>query len=141
MKNPFLQEIFSTAEFLFKEPVTISRISFNKKTQVENHVLLIGDAAGMITPLCGNGMSMALHGSNLAFEQVSDYLKGTINRFDMEQQYTQQWEKHFGRRLITGRILQRFFGNASLANLLLSLVKSFPKLASWLISLTHGQPF
>ncbi len=141
MKNPFLQQIFSTAEFLYEEPVTISRISFNKKTQVENHVLLIGDAAGMITPLCGNGMSMALHGSKLAAEQINEFLKGRINRFDMEQQYTQQWEKHFGRRLIMGRILQRFFGNAALSNLLLRVVKPFPKLTSWLISLTHGQPF
>lgn len=141
MKNPFLHRIFSSAEFLYDEPVTISRISFNKKTQVENHVLLIGDAAGMITPLCGNGMSMALHGSKLAFEQINDFLKGNINRFDMEQQYTQQWEKHFGKRLIAGRILQRFFGNASLSNFLISVVKPFPKLATWLISLTHGQPF
>jgi len=140
-KNPFLEQLFSSAEFLYEEPVTISRISFNKKTQVENHVLLIGDAAGMITPLCGNGMSMALHGSKLAFEQINDFLKGTINRFDMEQQYTQQWEKHFGRRLITGRILQRFFGNTYLTNILISLVKPFPKLATYLISLTHGQPF
>ena len=46
---------------LFEEPVTIAQISFAKKTQIENHVLCIGDAAGMITPLCGNGMSMALH--------------------------------------------------------------------------------
>lgn len=141
MKNPFLNQIFSTAEFLYEEPVTISRISFNKKTQVENHVLLIGDAAGMITPLCGNGMSMALHGSKLAAEQINEFLQGRINRFDMEQQYTQQWEKHFGRRLIMGRILQRFFGNAALSNLLLRVVKPFPKLTSWLISLTHGQPF
>ena len=102
---------------------------------------LIGDAAGMITPLCGNGMSMALHGSKLAAEQISDFLKGRINRFDMEQQYTQQWEKHFGRRLIMGRILQRFFGNAALSNLLLRVVKPFPRLTRWLISLTHGQPF
>lgn len=141
MKNPFLHQIFSTAEFLYEEPVTISRISFNKKTQVENHVLLIGDAAGMITPLCGNGMSMALHGSKLAAEQINEFLQRRINRFDMEQQYTQQWEKHFGRRLIMGRILQRFFGNAALSNLLLRVVKPFPEVTSWLISLTHGQPF
>jgi flavin-dependent dehydrogenase len=141
MKNPFLHQLFTAAEFLYEEPITISRISFNKKTQVENHVLLVGDAAGMITPLCGNGMSMALHGSKLAFEQIDEFLKGKINRFDMEQQYTQQWEKHFGHRLLMGRILQRFFGSSSLSNFLLSIVKPFPKLASFLIRQTHGQPF
>lgn len=141
MANPFLRKIFETAEFLFEEPVTISRISFNKKTQVENHVLMMGDAAGMITPLCGNGMSMALHASKLAFEEIKDFLQGKINRFDMEQQYSQQWEKHFGKRLIAGRILQRFFGNSSLSNFLLKITKTFPGLARWLIGLTHGQPF
>ena len=141
MKNPFLSRIFREAEFLFEEPVTISRISFNKKSQVENHVLLIGDAASMITPLCGNGMSMALHGSKLAFQEINDFLKGSINRFDMEQQYTQHWENKFGKRLIAGRVLQRFFGSSRLTNFLLATVKTFPRLGKYLISLTHGEPF
>lgn len=141
MKNPYLRQLFEQAEFLWEEPVTISRISFNKKTQVENHVLLIGDAAGMITPLCGNGMSMALHGSKLAFEQIQDFMKGRINRFEMEQQYTQQWENQFGSRLIAGRLLQRFFGNPVLTNLLLALLKPFPRITTYIIRLTHGQPF
>ena len=59
---------------LFEEPVTIAQISFAKKTQIENHVLCIGDAAGMITPLCGNGMSMALHGSKIAAEAITTFL-------------------------------------------------------------------
>ena len=33
-------------------------------------MLLLGDAAGMITPLCGNGMSMALHSSKIAADMV-----------------------------------------------------------------------
>ena len=64
-KNPCFKKIFSETEFLFNEPVTISQISFDKKTQTENHVLMLGDAAGMITPLCGNGMSMAMHSASL----------------------------------------------------------------------------
>lgn len=140
-KNPFLEKIFSNARFLYTEPLTISRISFNRKNQVENHVLMIGDAAGMITPLCGNGMSMALHGSKLAFEEISQFMKGHISRYEMELQYTQQWEKQFGRRLQTGRLIQRFFGSASLSNFLITAVKPFPKFVAFLIRQTHGKPF
>jgi flavin-dependent dehydrogenase len=86
MRNPFLERIFSNAEWLYEEPLTISRISFNKKTQVENHVLMIGDTAGLIAPLCGNGMSMALHSSKLAFEEMHSFLQGRINRYEMEIQ-------------------------------------------------------
>lgn len=140
-KNPFLETIFTHARFLYTEPLTVSRISFNRKNQVENHVLMIGDAAGMITPLCGNGMSMALHGSKLAFEEVNQFMKGHITRYEMELQYTQQWEKHFGRRLQAGRFIQRFFGSAPLSNFLITTVKPFPKLVAFLIRQTHGKPF
>ena len=140
-QNPYLEQIFHEAEMLYEEPLTISRISFNKKTQVENHVLMIGDSAGMITPLCGNGMSMALHGSKLAFEEIHSFLQGKINRYELELQYTQQWEKQFSRRLLTGRLIQRFFGSASLSGFLLTTVKPFPRFVSYLIQQTHGKPF
>jgi flavin-dependent dehydrogenase len=140
-KNPWLDKIFSGMECLYKKPLTISRISFNKKTQVENHVLMIGDTAGMITPLCGNGMSMALHSSKLAFEEIRSFLSAAINRFEMELQYTQQWEKHFGRRMQTGRMIQYFFGSPVLSDFLVRSVKPFPRLVSYLIGQTHGKPF
>ena len=140
-KNPFLDQLFSNAKFLFEEPVTISRISFNRKTQVENHVLMLGDAGGMITPLCGNGMSMALHGSKLAFGEIDQFLQGKINRYEMETQYTQQWEKYFSGRLQTGRFIQQFFGSRTLSNLLIATLKPFPKLVTFLIRQTHGRPF
>ena len=38
-KNPFLEKIFSNADFILEEPVIISQISFDRKTQVEEHVL------------------------------------------------------------------------------------------------------
>ncbi|THU33499.1 FAD-binding protein [Niastella caeni] len=141
MKNPFLEKIFSNAEILYEEPLTISRISFNQKSQIENHVLMIGDTAGLIAPLCGNGMSMALHSSKLAFEEINSFLQGRINRYEMEIQYTQQWEKQFGRRLQAGRLLQSFFGSSFLSNVLIKLVKPFPKFVAFLIQQTHGKPF
>ena len=141
MQNPFLKEIFLNAEFLYDAPLTISRISFNKKTQVENHVLMVGDAAGMITPLCGNGMSMALHGSKIAFEEIKQFFQKETTRFELETQYSQQWEKYFGGRLQTGRLIQRFFGDDTLSNILLTSLKPFPKFITYLIRQTHGQPF
>jgi flavin-dependent dehydrogenase len=56
---------------------------------------LIGDAAGMIAPLCGNGMSMALHGSKIAFEQVRLFLQNKISRSQMEQNYVHTGRNSF----------------------------------------------
>jgi menaquinone-9 beta-reductase len=139
--NPFLETIFSSSTFLFEQPVTISQISFEQKEKVEHHILMIGDAAGMITPLCGNGMSMALHGSKIAFKNVTAFLKKEITRAEMEQQYIDEWNKCFSKRVFAGRMIQRFFGNEFLSNLLVRSVKPFPKLVAYLIRLTHGTPY
>lgn len=140
-KNPFLEKIFSSADFIFEQPVTISQISFEKKSQVEDHVLLLGDAAGMITPLCGNGMSMALHASKIAFGVLDAFFQNRVSREDMEASYEARWKKHFAGRLRIGRFIQRFFGDTLLSNLLISAVKPFPRITGWLIRQTHGEPF
>jgi flavin-dependent dehydrogenase len=108
---------------------------------VEDHILFIGDAAGMIPPLAGNGMSMALHGSKIAYRCIDTYLKGQTVRYEMEQEYTDQWNRQFGRRLWVGRLLQAWFGSERRTNLLLYSLKPFPKLVSFLIRQTHGEPF
>lgn len=140
-KNKHLKYIFENSEILYETPVTISQISFDKKTQVENHILLLGDAAGMITPLCGNGMSMALHSSKIAAGFIHQFLQGKINRTTMETEYTRQWRSTFEKRLRTGRWIQKFFGKVWVTNLFISMMKRFPSLTKALIKQTHGESF
>jgi menaquinone-9 beta-reductase len=140
-KNPHLKKIFEESIVAADTMQTISQISFDKKTQVENHVLMIGDAAGMITPLCGNGMSMALHGSKLAANFIDKFLQGVITRETMEERYTLQWQRQFAARLKTGRRIQRIFGNNTATNLFIALIKPFPRFVDSLIRKTHGKPF
>jgi menaquinone-9 beta-reductase len=139
--NPHLKNIFSNSRFLFSAPVAISQISFLQKSQVEDHVLLLGDAAGMITPLCGNGMSMAMHGALIASQQVNEFLKGNGDRASMEKNYISAWQKQFAKRLRYGRMIQYFFGKVWMTNLFIRLLKKWPMLTAWLIRQTHGKPF
>jgi flavin-dependent dehydrogenase len=140
-KNSHLKKIWQEADLPGNEPVTISQISFDKKSQVENHVLMIGDAAGMITPLCGNGMSMALHGSKLAAEEILRFLRGECNRAGLEEEYTLKWRKNFSKRLRMGRMIQRLLGSNRLTNALITAARIFPGLTRFLIRQTHGQSF
>ncbi|HMK04304.1 MAG TPA: hypothetical protein VK489_08940, partial [Ferruginibacter sp.] len=140
-KNPYLKHLFEHSERLYSSPVTISQISFDKKTQVENHVLLLGDAAGMITPLCGNGMSMALHGSKIAAGFIDLFFLGKINRGEMEKGYSKHWKAVFSKRLRTGRQIQSLFGKTWATNIFVSVMKRLPSLTRSLIKQTHGKPF
>ncbi len=140
-RNPHLRKIFSQAAFLYEQPLAISQISFARKAAVEDHMLMVGDAAGMITPLCGNGMSMALHGAKLAFEQINGLLQQNITRKDMELNYEHNWQRHFNQRLFMGRVLQSFLGKESRANILVGLMRYLPAVARQIIKSTHGEPF
>ncbi|MDQ6845412.1 MAG: FAD-dependent monooxygenase [Bacteroidota bacterium] len=140
-KNPFLQKIFTEADFIFKNPVTISQISFDKKSPVENHVLMIGDAAGMITPLCGNGMSMAFHSSKIAGELIHSFFKKSFSRKKLEAAYSKRWKKHFDTRLRNGRMIQKLFGKERMTNVFIGVIKHFPFLINKMIKATHGKEF
>lgn len=140
-QNPHLAKIFGEAEFLFPEPLAISQVSFERKSLVEDHVLLTGDAAGMITPLCGNGMSMAMHGGKIASSLIHDFLAQRVSREDMEAAYTRQWQRQFSARLRTGRMIQSAFGKPGLTNFFVRSMRALPGTAHWLIRQTHGEAF
>jgi flavin-dependent dehydrogenase len=141
MKNPFLKRYFNEATFLYKSPLTISQISFAKKSAVHQHVLMLGDAAGNIAPLCGNGMSMAMHASMLAFEMIALFLENKISRAQLEAYYAKIWHQHFEQRIKVGAFLQHTFGKEILTNLSIGILSKFPKMTNRLIEMTHGKPF
>ncbi len=140
-KNPFLKSIFLEAEFLFEKPETINEISFSVKSPVEEHVLMSGDAAGMITPLCGNGMAMAIHSAKILSALIIDFCYEKITRPEMEQRYFQQWNFLFARRLWAGRQIQKLFGSVRASNFAVNLARNAKPVAKFLISKTHGKPF
>lgn len=144
-KNPHLKKIFDTAEFLLDKPEVINEISFEKKAPVENHLLMSGDTAGMIAPLCGNGMAMAIHSGKLLSETIiRNYRRENFSprhRVKIEQEYTRAWENEFASRLWAGRQMQRLFGRDSMTGLTISMLNHIPPLANFLIRTSHGQPF
>jgi len=140
-KNPFLKSIFSNSDFLFDKPETINEISFEIKKPVENHIMMSGDAAGMITPLCGNGMAMAIHSAKVLSELVKDFYNEKITRNKMEQKYLLQWNSLFAKRLWAGRQIQKLFGSGRASDFAVNLARQAKPVAKFLISKTHGNPF
>ena len=140
-KNPYLKDIFSHSTFLFDKPVVISNITFEAKKAVVDHVLMAGDAAGAIAPLCGNGMSMAFRSANILSELIHLFLKGNISRNEMNEKYERSWNKQFGRRIKAGYFLQKLFGKNQLTNFSIRFLKLFPGLTKKIIKLTHGDVF
>ncbi|WP_420151672.1 NAD(P)/FAD-dependent oxidoreductase [Spirosoma sp.] len=140
-QNPFLKDFFSRAVPLFEKPLTISQISFARKEPVEQHMLMCGDTAGMIHPLCGNGMAMAIHSAKLASELIIAFFQEQlVTQSQLEHRYRTSWNNAFKKRLATGRMIQTLLLNSTLSSVLLSSLQRLPSALPLLIKQTHGNP-
>jgi flavin-dependent dehydrogenase len=140
-QNPNLKAVFENCKLLFEKPLTISQICFEKKNVVENHILMIGDTAGLIHPLCGNGMAMAIHSAKIASELIVDFLDHKISsRKELEEKYKQEWNANFKNRLATGRFLSKIVRKEKLTTVLMQLLTIFPFVFPFIIKKTHGKP-
>ena len=140
-RNPILKRIFTESEFLFDKPEVINEVSFETKSPVDDHILMAGDAAGMIAPLCGNGMAMAIQSARILTREAMPFVRGEISRDQMENQYRRKWDDEFSSRLWRGRQIQKLFGRELTSRIAVSLVMSIPPLARSIIKNTHGRPF
>lgn len=139
-KNTALKSIFENSSMIFEKPITISQISFSSKKPVENHILMCGDTAGMIHPLCGNGMSMAIRSAQIASQLILRFNKQEISRNTLENQYKKAWNNEFKKRLKTGHLVASLFKMNGFSEIVMLGMKQFPKLLPKIIKQTHGKP-
>lgn len=140
-QNPFLKSYFQNARFVNAQPLVISNVQFNKKQTDSNGIFLLGDAAGSITPLCGNGMSMGMRASKLLAEQLLLLFNGKQTYESALQNYHRTWNAAFGTRIRAGYHLQKLFGKSRTTDLALKALDKSPWLTSKLVALTHGEVF
>ncbi|CAG5017579.1 hypothetical protein DYBT9275_05803 [Dyadobacter sp. CECT 9275] len=140
-KNPFLKRYFTGSDFLFSQPLVVSNVEFHKKQTEVNGMFLLGDAAGSITPLCGNGMSMAMRSSQLLGAELIGYFRNKTSRDDIADRYQVAWNRHFGTRIRAGYYLQYLFGKRTLTDISLRLLNQLPQVTDRFIALTHGDNF
>jgi menaquinone-9 beta-reductase len=143
-RNMHIRRHFKESDFLSDKPEVINEISFSRKSVTEDHILFCGDAAGMITPLCGNGMAMAIHSGKILADTICSHLKADPflqDRVVLESNYQNAWRMNFSWRLTTGKFIQDAFLQPGVASAGVKLFKNFPGVLKALVKKTHGNPF
>ncbi len=97
-RSPRLAGLFATEpaqdEFLSSEPVI-----FRAREPVHRGIVLVGDAAGLIDPLTGNGMAMAVQSAALAVAPVLAALRSSTDAAPALRAYASAHRSFFGGRL------------------------------------------
>ncbi|MCE6987570.1 NAD(P)/FAD-dependent oxidoreductase [Dyadobacter sp. CY323] len=140
-KNPYLKAYFTESEFVNEQPLVISNVHFNKKQTDTDGIFLLGDAAGSITPLCGNGMSMAMRASKLLATELILFVENKQTKEQALKNYQNAWNHAFKTRITAGYHLQNLFGKRTTTDLALRALSKMPRLTGKLVSLTHGDVF
>lgn len=140
-QNPWLKDLWAHSDFMFDKPEVINEISFEKKELIYRHVLMCGDTAGMITPLCGNGMAMAIRSACILSELIMEHwARGSFDRGSLEHAYVRAWNSQFSKRLWAGRQIQNLFGSNRASNLAVRLANIQP-IGTAIVNRTHGKLF
>ena len=136
-QNPALGKWLSNAEQVSKSWLSISQIPFVSKQVVVNDILMAGDSAGLIAPVAGDGMGMALQTGHMLSDLMHRYLTGQISAPQIRQQYTALWWRTFGLRLRLSRVLQAFMLRPHWLTLGLTFMNAVPALGHLLVTHTR----
>lgn len=140
-KNNQLEKIFTSAEFIFKEPLTISGINFRIKKTIDDTSFFLGDSAGSVSPITGNGMSIGLKSASVLAQEIDSYFSTTSSKIHLAENYNKFWNKEFSTRIKLSRHFQKLAEYPSLTKMTIATFNTVPLLANFIIKQTHGKPF
>jgi flavin-dependent dehydrogenase len=106
--------------FLSSEPVI-----FRARSAVEEGIFMIGDASGVIDPLTGNGMAMAMQSALVAAPFIVDAL---TSRARAENAYRARHHQLFAPRIAWSRRVAALLSRPALLDAALALRKAGPLL-------------
>ncbi|NNE33750.1 MAG: NAD(P)/FAD-dependent oxidoreductase [Rhodothermales bacterium] len=136
--NRALSERFVSLEPSFERYLSVGQLSFNPRGCFSRDIPLIGDAAGMISPLCGDGIAMAVESARILSPLISSVVSDVGGFEFLRREYEDQWRQMFERRMRLGGSLQRLLMRRRLAGPSVKLLNLVPGLGSLLIKATRG---
>ena len=137
-QNPALAARMEAMERLGNGFEATSQVSLRTKSCFAGGVCMVGDAAGMIAPLCGDGMAMALRTAELAAPPAEAFLSGRHSASAFQRAYERRWQSAFRTRLRLGRLAHRSGVHPALASAVVRAFRLAPPLGRWFIRKTRG---
>ncbi len=137
-RNPHLADRLDGAERLTDAFEAVSQVSLRSKPAFSGDICMIGDAAGMIAPLCGDGMAMALSSAEIATPHVLPFLRRNQTPEAFRAAYTEAWGKRFGQRMRIGRLAHAAAMRPRAAAFTVTALNAAPAIGRWLVRATRG---
>ncbi len=138
-QNPLLAERLATLIPEATPTLTIAAGAMERTRSIDSDFPRVGDAAGMISPLCGDGQAMALDSARALARRLTPQ-PGTdvMDKPWRGAAWHRQWEKEYGTRLRVGGLLQAALLRPRMAELVVATAAGWPGLSDALVRWTRG---
>jgi len=110
-KNPHLKKIFTDLKII-EGPVTTARFQFDYFDTVKGDTFLMGDSAGFIPPLTGNGMSLAFRSASVLGNLLTNHFNGKTSLKSVKEDYRNFGNIYLKKRIRSGLFLQELALNS-----------------------------
>lgn len=137
--NKHFQNIFKEEAINYIKTTVIygtGNIYFGRREVIENEIIMVGDAARIISPLAGDGIGMAMETAQILYSILSKNNISNIGKIFSE--YQKQYEKVFSKRLKTARVIQNIILNRNTRKIGFTFSSRYPALLPYLIKFTRS---
>ncbi len=113
-----------------------SQLTFRPRMPVAGQIFFAGDSAGMIAPLCGDGMSMAIQSGIMAARIIAGALDGAVD--DPQKRYKTEWLDEYSTRMRWGRWFHNFLVRPYATQFGMKAMRRLPGILDTAIRVTRG---
>jgi flavin-dependent dehydrogenase len=125
-------------EFVNKPVTGTGNIFFGRRNLIENGIYMIGDSAGVITPLAGDGIGMAMESARLLASLFQYQMEMKLTEEAVQRMYVKKWNDLFKRRIRTAWKVQKIIMNPVLRKTGVYLGSIYPEVVKRIISRTRN---
>lgn len=136
--NPFLRRQMMYSKLL--SPWKGTFVDINRPSRFfDGQAFYAGDAAGLIHPVAGGGISMALSGGMLLGRLMGQYAPKDLPKEHIASVYERIWRKHFQKATAVSKWIGSLSHSAPVANFLVRVLKAREETVQNLFELFHKQ--
>ena len=136
-EEPRLEELYGQHEPAQEHYLSSEPVIFRARSAVEGGVFMIGDASGVIDPLTGNGMAMAVQSALLLAPMLIRLLEQPARRNVIEDEYRRTHRAMFIPRIAWSRRTASLLSRPRLLDAALATTRS-PRIGEFLLRSTRA---
>jgi flavin-dependent dehydrogenase len=136
-EEPVLEELYARYEPAQEQFLSSDPVIFRARSAVEEGVFMVGDASGVIDPLTGNGMAMAIQSALLAAPLLLRLLHNPAGRTAVENEYRRAHHRFFAPRIRWSRAVAALLSRPRLLDAAMASTRN-PRIGAALLAHTRA---